>query len=291
MTDVLAMSEQAGVLAGNIGGYLFDRGSTAGIKNLGSDIVRTAGSLMAEVRARRTRKAAPAASAAGSALRLPAGVSATTRQAKSRAAGGAPVASAAGSVLFSPEERAAPTPEARSRVRNWGRSAASPAAAVMRPLALPSAAAAGPLKRTVSGVLRPLPTITGELPAPANIARGAQNAALKAAAEQVKAAAAKPGILRKAAEVVGLRKPAAAPSPFAPRLPLSSLVEEEPEENAEEEEVPAGSPAAAASRMAGLFGAADTLPGAAATLNAAKAALVKKGQKGGKRRTRKARKH
>jgi hypothetical protein len=283
MADVLAMSEQAGVLAGNIGGYLFDRGSTAEIKNLGSAIVRTAGSLMAEVRARRTRKA-PAASA--SALRSATG----TTAAAGSALGGVPVnfprVPRVGANYSKQPGRLITASAATESAL-----AAAPAPAAIAPvLGSIKGPASIPLKRNVRGVLRPLPSIVGEPPAPA---KRAQNAALKDAEEQVRAAAAaaKPGILRKAAEVVGLRKPAAAPSPFAPRLPLSSLVEEEPEENAEEEEVPAGSPAAAASRMAGLFGAADTLPGAAATLNAAKAALVKKGQKGGRHRTRKARKH
>jgi hypothetical protein len=249
MADVLAMSERAGSLAKELGDYLGAFGSTPEMKRLGSSISTTADNLVAEVRRRTTRKAAPAASAsalrsgsprgpitaAGSALRLPPGVSAVQQ-------------------LIGDETR--------------------------------RKTAAGPVSSSLTTTgRRALPTITGPAPpskSPANIAREAQNAALKAAAEQVKAAAKPSGLLGRVAKAVGL-KPAAAPSPFPPRRPLSSLPEEEAEENADEEEAPAGSPAAAASRMAGLFGATDTIPGAADTLNAAKAALVK-GQKGGKRR-------
>ena len=54
---MLAMSENAGTLAQQIGEYLATQGSTAEMKALGTNIVSTAAKLSTEVKARRTRKA------------------------------------------------------------------------------------------------------------------------------------------------------------------------------------------------------------------------------------------
>jgi hypothetical protein len=65
MADVLTMSENAGSLAVQLGGYLGVYGSTPEIKRIGSSIVNTADKLVAEVRRRTTQKA-KAAKPAGS---------------------------------------------------------------------------------------------------------------------------------------------------------------------------------------------------------------------------------
>lgn len=65
MADVLTMSENAGSLAVQLGGYLGVYGSTPEIKRIGSSIVTTADKLVAEVRRRTTQKA-KAAKPAGS---------------------------------------------------------------------------------------------------------------------------------------------------------------------------------------------------------------------------------